>query len=251
MKSRFLMIVVAIMLGLVAAYGVAVYVKGLKSKVQDEQKLVKVLVAQENISAGVAFRDITKKDMASFKGIPNKYRVYGAITSPDHIDGQVLAVSVNKGEQLTADKFKFNSQAGLSFAISKNQVAISIPVDEVKGVSGMIKAGDFVNIIATLSDQTGTQKIDMTKIILQKVRVLAVGSIIAPPTGRAEEPKTVSSRMGTGQSGKQTVTLSLTPGDAEKLVFVEEKGRVWLTLLPATDAALAATGGQTIESVFK
>jgi pilus assembly protein CpaB len=248
------MVVVAIMLGLVAAYGVAVYVKSLKSKAENEQKLVKVLVAQENISAGVAFKDITKKDMASFKGVPNKYRVYGAITSPDHIDSQVLTVPVNKGEQLTADKFKFNSQVGLSFAIPKNQVAISIPVDEVKGVSGMIKAGDFVDIIATLSDQTGTQdtqKIDMTKIILQKVRVIAAGSVIAPPTGRAEEPKTVSSRMGTGQSTKQTVTLSLTPGDAEKLVFAEEKGRVWLTLLPATDAAPAVTGGQTIESVFK
>ncbi len=252
MKSRFVMVIVAIVLGLVAAYGVAVYVKGLKSKVENEQKLVKVLIAKEKIPAGTAFKDINKKNMASYREVPNKYRVYGAITSPDHIDSQVLAVPVSKGEQLTKDKFKVSNRAGLSFAIPNDHVAISIAVDEVKGVSGMIKAGDFVNVIATLSNQTNGQKVDMSKIILQKVRVLAVGSTIAPSEGRAEEPKTVSSRMGSGQSsGKQTITLSLGAGDAEKLVFAEEKGKVWLTLLPAKDAVPVTTGGQTFDSIFK
>lgn len=252
MKSRLAMVLIAIILGLVAAYGVVVYVRSIKSQVQEQHKTVKVLVAEEDIPLGVEIKDITKKKLASFKEIPKKYVVSGAITSSQNIDGRVLAIPVNRGEQLTSDKFKYDTQAGLSFAIPKDYVAISIAVDEVKGVSGMIKAGDSVAIIATFSDSGGGQeKTEMTKILLPKVRVLAVGNTIAPTKGRAEEKKSLISGGGSGQSMKQTVTLSLSPADAEKLVFAEEKGRVWLTLLPTSEVAPVSTAGQTIETVFK
>ena len=116
----------------------------------------------------------------------------------------------------------------------------------------MIKAGDSVNIIATLSDTGSSQdKPDMTKIILQNVKVLAVGNIIAPAKGRAIGRKTESSGGLTGsQQMKQTLTLSLTPADSEKLVFAEEKGHVWLSLLPASETTPASTTGQTYETVL-
>lgn len=252
MKSRVLMVVIAIILGLIAAYGVVVYVRSIKSQVAEQHKSVKVLVAQEDIPLGAGIKDMTRKKIASFREIPKKYVVSGAITSSQNIDGRVLAVPVNRGEQLTFDKFKYDTQAGLSFTIPKDHVAISIPVNEVKGVSGMIKAGDSVTVIATFSDYgNGQQRTEITKILLPKVRVIAIGNVIAPPKGRAEEKKSLVSGVQSDQSMKQTVTLSLTTADAEKLVFAEEKGKVWLTLLPNSEVTPVPSSGQTMETVFK
>jgi pilus assembly protein CpaB len=252
MRSRLLMVIAAIVLGLIAAYGVTVYVGNIKSRMEEEHQLVKVLVAQEDIPLGVGVKDMIRKKLASFEEIPKKYLVSGAIKSSQNIDGRVLAIPVNRGEQLTLDKFQYDTQAGLSFTIPKDYVAISISVDEVKGVSGMIKAGDSVTVIATFSDYGNEQqKTDTTKILLQKVKVVAVGNTIAPAKGRAEEKKSLVSGTGSDQSAKQTVTLSLTPADAEKMVFAEEQGKVWLTLLPASEVAPVSTSGQTIETIFK
>lgn len=251
MKSRLLMVGIALLLALMSAYGISLYVRSLKAKVEQEEKQLKVLTASENLSIGTSYKEMTSRRMVSFKEVPQKYIVSGAITSPDRIDGQVLATRVNKGEQLTADKFKYSTQAGLSFAIPKDNVAVSIPLDEVRGVAGMIKAGDYVSILATFEDVGDAKKTTLTRLLLQKVRVLAVGSIIAPPEGRAEEKKTLVSAGGSRPtSERQTLTLSLSAVDAEKLVFAEENGKVWLTLLPTKEAAPVPTSGRSIDTVF-
>lgn len=251
MKSRLLMVIVALVLALMSAYGITLYVRSLKTKVEKDEKQVKVLTAGESLPIGLSYKEMTSRRMVSFKEVPQKYVVYGAITSPDRIDGQVLATRVNRGEQLTADKFKYSTQAGLSFAIPKDSVAISIPLDEVRGVAGMIKGGDYVSILATFDDVGDAKKTTLTRLLLQKVRVLAVGSNIAPPEGRAEEKKSLVSTGGSRPtSERQTLTLSLKASDVEKLVFAEEKGKVWLTLLPTKDAAPVPTSGRSIETVF-
>jgi len=249
-KSRLVMVLIAIFLGTLAALGVGVYANGIKSKVDREQRTVKVMVATENIPEGKGLREITKKRLVSFKEVPEKYVTSKAISSDEGIDDQVLAIPVNEGEQLTVDKFKYDTKAGLSFAVPKGRVAISIEIDEVTGVSGMIKAGDLVNVIAYISDVGETKSPDVAKILFQDVKVLAVGSVIAPEKGRAEEKKTLGSGRGTTQQTKRTVTLSLTPEESEKLVFAKEKGKIWLSLLPASGSSQVHTPGQTIETIF-
>ena len=253
MKSRSVMVIIALILGLLAASGVFLYANGVKQQVEHEQDTAKVLVAEEDIPIGLGLTEIMDKRLARFQNVPQKYVASGVIDSSKDIDGQVLAFPVQKGEQITADSFKYNTKAGLAFAIPKDQVALSISVDEVKGVSGMIKAGDLVDIIATLSGSTGAAgDDDMTKILLQKVKVIAVGNVIAPQEGRADEPKTLTSSGGSSSdTKKQVVTLALAPADAEKVVFAEEKGSVWLSLLPASELEPVSTPGQTQETVFK
>ena len=252
MKSRVVMVVIAVVLGLMAAYGIFLYARGIKTTVEEENETAKILVAEEDIPIGAGVKKITEQKQASFKEVPKKYVASRAVTETKDFDGQVLAVPVNKGEQITTDHFKYNTKAGLAFTVPEDQLALSIAVDEVKGVSGMIKAGDLVTIIATLPTAKGTgADADQTKILLQNVKVLAVGKTIAPPKGRAEENKSVVSRTSSAEPAKKIVTFSLTPADSEKLVFAEEKGNVWLSLLPASEVEPVSTPGQTIETVFK
>ena len=94
--------------------------------------------------------------------------------------------------------------------------------------------------------------------LLPKVKVLAVGltTDTEPQAAAPEESGGGGGVIGgsttqTEQRVSNTVTLALLPGDLEKLVFAEEKGSVWLALLPATATDIPETTGRRLDSVFE
>ena len=120
---------------------------------------------------------------------------------------------------------------GLSADIKKAMRAVSINCSGAAAVSGMVKPNDHVDVIGTfdLTDpakQSGAKaKALVTCTILQNVLVLATGSQTAKMHERAF-----------GSAGFSTVTLEVTPREAEMLAFAEQiKGRLVLTLRNRND----------------
>lgn len=226
---------------------VTVYVSNMRTSFEEDVETVRVMTATDKIPMGMTLDEIKARKLAAVESIPKRYIVEGSVSDGQEISGdRVLAYSIEKGEQLTRSKFKTPKEAGLAFMIPENYVAVSIPIDKVKGVSDMVKIGDFVNVVATIKD-----KETITKTVLQKVRVLTIGAQVD------REVKQEKSIAGTKQpedeatSSKKTITLAVTQADAEKIVFSEEEGRVWLTLMPSQEAQPTATSGQTKESIFR
>ena len=121
---------------------------------------------------------------------------------------------------------------GLSADIKKQMRAMSINCTGAASVSGMVKPNDHVDVIGTfdLADPAkasgARSKAVVTSTILQNVLVLAVGKQTAKM--RAQEA---------GAAGYSTVTLEVTPREAEMLAFTEQmKGRLVLTLRNRNDA---------------
>lgn len=57
--------------------------------------------------------------------------------------------------------------------------------------------------------------------------------------------------VSTSGGVKKTLTTAVTLPEAEKIVFAEEKGKIWVTLLPAAKAGSSLnSAGQTMETVF-
>jgi Flp pilus assembly protein CpaB len=197
--------------------------------------------------------------------------------------GYVVAVPINKGEQITTTKFIRPEEIGLAFVIPEGMVAVSIPVNEIIGVSNLINIGDRVNIIATFFPEEeekastagavtseegesefmeaitaesegasiGVEK-ETTKILLWNVEVLYIGTRIIS-YGKTEENSEVLGAQTNTETGPKeitTVTLALTPGDSEKLVFTEETGSVWLALVPTDGIEEEKTPGRTIDNIF-
>ena len=130
---------------------------------------------------------------------------------------------------------------------------MSISSDAVKGVAGLLKPNDSVMVAATFKPGPNGEEA-LTRVLLPKARVLAVGTNVG-----AEAPVQEQSGGG-GLAGNArddqaqaaaTVTLALTPGDLEKLIFAEEQGSVWLALLPATATEIPVTPGRSLETVYK
>jgi pilus assembly protein CpaB len=252
MRTKIIIVVIALALAGFAAVLALRYVQSARTEVASSSEPIEILVAQEDIPRGVAAEELVAKKMVALEKVPQRFVAAGAISSARAIEGQVLSSPLTKGEQLTAARFAVPSAAGLAYSIPKEYVAIAIPVDEVKGISGLVKPGDHVAIFATFAPGPGGEE-NITKVLLSDAKVLAMGGNLTAEASPQSAPKTglasATSRSDTGVAN--TMTLSVTAADAEKLVFAEETGKVWVTLLPATGDTVPSAPGQTIRTVFK
>jgi len=121
---------------------------------------------------------------------------------------------------------------GLSDDVKKTMRAISINCIGAASVSSMVRPNDHVDVIGTfdLSDKaTGSSRARslVTCTLLQNVLVLATGQTTSKMSHRA--PAALA-------GGYSTVTLEVTPREAEMLAFAEQiKGRLVLTLRNRND----------------
>ena len=150
--------------------------------------------------------------------------IIGRRTTIAHRKGDVLFWNDIEGGDLSAK--------GLSADIKPKMRAISVNVGNSSSVSGMVKPNDHVDVIGTFDfpgDDGGMRRGDLVACtILQNVLVLA--------TGR-ETAKSRERNMGAA-TGYSTVTLEVTPREAEMLAFAEQmKGRLTLTLRSRNDTS--------------
>lgn len=143
----------------------------------------------------------------------------------ESIVGRVMEVAVPRDHVLEWSDLKPASRkkSGLAAIIPMEERAVSIPVDTISSVSGLINPGNNVDIIGTFRfpEAKGDQALDtITLTILQNVRILATGSDF----GASGDERGGRSR------GYSTVTLALTPKEAELIVFAMQKGKLNLTL---------------------
>lgn len=118
------------------------------------------------------------------------------------------------------------TDASLASIVTPGMRAISISASGAAAVSGMVEPNDRVDVLGTFSFPSESVPGEMelvTLTVLQDVTVLATGRRMAkaiPERGRSRDT-----------TGYSTVTLEVTPREAELLVFAEQmRGRLALSL---------------------
>jgi pilus assembly protein CpaB len=123
------------------------------------------------------------------------------------------------------------SGMGLSPMINKKMRAISLNIGGSQGVSGMIMPNDRVDILGTFVLPSKTVPGEMESVtltVLQDVTVLATGQLLAKQQLLAQR-----TRRGASYS---TITVEVTPKEAELLVFAEQSnGKLTLALRNPSD----------------
>lgn len=109
----------------------------------------------------------------------------------------------------------------LSEDVSGGMRAISVPVSGAAAVSGLVRPSDHVDVLATFATGLDKDKPELvTMTVVQNVTVLATG---------AETSRSRTASAAAGSYG--TVTLLVTPREAEVLVFAQQmRGSLFLTL---------------------
>lgn len=253
-----LVLAFAIVLGAVAA----VLVWGYMQQVQREaERVVQSGIGKaaegSAVPVVVAMQDIPVRTkitpaMLSVKQMPATAKHTNAFAQVKEVEGKVTRLPISAGEQVISNKFAaLREEAGLAFTIPPSKRAVAITVNEVIGAGGLIIPGDFVDVIGVFDKDTMGK--DMAVMILQNMQVLSVAQSIegevAPeqPKGPVQEvgdqlkapgptPTPVVKAKALPQA--KTVTLAVSPEEAQRLVLAEARGNLRLALRPAKEVTM-------------
>ncbi len=190
-------------------------------------QMVTVVVAKSNI------KELEVLDQTNLKTVdmPKRFVQPGAGKKIKDFEGGLAIAPVQKGEQLTRTKVTVvGSRTGLSRQVSVGMRAVTVRVNDVSGVSRLIKPGDRVDVLALVDMGKGDIKLVEAKTVLQDVLILATGKLItntvpgileSEPYRKGKRSKKISNL--TEYTSYNSVTLEVDPVDMQKLVFIENK----------------------------
>ncbi|MEN6347846.1 MAG: Flp pilus assembly protein CpaB, partial [Syntrophomonas sp.] len=163
---------IALVFGLAAAILSYRYMQDIKAS-YSPSNLVQVVKARQAIAPDT----VIKKEQLEVVQLPSKYAHPDAFTKKDMVIGKIATSDISAGEEILKEKLLSpqDKERRLSYKIPPSKRAISIPINNVSGVSGYIKPGDRVDIIATLdiplSVSGNEQKTSFSILTLQDVEV--------------------------------------------------------------------------------
>lgn len=201
-------------------------------------KVMDVIVAKETIPAGTTINEGMidtipwegKMYPAGFISMKNKNKVIGRVAALDIYSGCPIVSGCMAPE---------GSLAGATGRIPEGMRALTVKVDEVSSVAGFIRPGSKVDILlAGAETPSEGNKEKGSKIILQNVQVLAAGQRITQLEGK-DKPLVTN-----------TVTLLLSPEEAEKVALATKMGTLLLMLRTGKDIASVKTRGSLPADVW-
>jgi pilus assembly protein CpaB len=224
MKRAATAIVVFLVAG-AAAGGVLLFMRGVQGRADANRLMVNVIVASQDVPAGQELDPLIEDGIFITKAVDSQSLVPGVITDLYQLRGQRTAYPIIAEEQIVAARLAGPLQAGGGIlGIPDGLQAASITLEPQRVVAGALRQGDHVEVFGTFT-ATGGAGAQTTRVVIEDARVLAVSTPVQ--AGSAAAP------MGAG-----TVTLAVTPEQASLLIFAQEQGHVWLTLLPPNQAGV-------------
>lgn len=232
-------LIIAAVLGVIAIFFANSYLKQREKEVAAQARLLKegkieeVLTAREDIAKGT----LIEEKMLALEKMPSKFIQPRAANSIDRVVGKFAVAPIAKGEQVLLNKIAVSVQefTSLSYRIPPTKRAITIPVDSISSVGGMIKPGDSVDILSVVPQTSQIEDKQVTNLatvpLFQKVLVLAVGSDIGTGLSASKDREKEKERVSAS-----TITIALTLKEATMLAFVQEQGKLRFVLRPSTDS---------------
>jgi len=219
--------VILIIFGLIAAVAATILIAAWQAKIDDSllsnlSAEVQVVRAKRSLSA---MSVVTTEDIIE-KTVPRENLPEGYLTNSAQVVGKVLALSVVEGQVLTKSCFAAEgSMTELAARIPRGMRAVSIVLSNHAITGGLLYPGCVVDVLASFklpSRQHGRGEA-ISRTLLESIQVLAVEntSIVS-----GEAAKKAYMDEGSSPGKKLTVTLMVSPQQAERLQLAREYGTV-------------------------
>jgi Flp pilus assembly protein CpaB len=250
MRSRGLVVAIAVVLAVLAAVGVIVYTSNVKESVKSED-FVDVIASSQDIPANTQLDPLIAQGVFNPISVPKEALVPDAVTSTDQLSGLTATAPIYQNEQIPLARVTSSNLLG----IDPGNVGLGLQIDGQASVNGLVQQGDNVALYATFPSGTLVTKqslkvllspsqlskaiqqalggsgssgnpnliqmqTDFTVTLIRSVEVLSVQN---PP---------VDTSTGRSSSGNSTFVLNMTPADAELTVFATDSATLYMGLLP-------------------
>ncbi|TBO32924.1 Flp pilus assembly protein CpaB [Aquabacterium lacunae] len=197
-------------LGLTAALVARSYMSNRIEQLEADTKgpTIEVVVAKTDLQKGA----VLSEETVAIRQVPQAYAHEQAILPENfnNAEGEVLAFSVKGGQMVLWPMLEEKRAPSFAHQVEVGRRAMTVPVDEINSISGMLEPGDMIDLLASL-DRNGKK---VTFPLLQNVKVLATGQ------RSQSDPKSGERR------DYSTVTLDTTPEQAHQVIAVREQGRI-------------------------
>lgn len=251
MSRKIVGIVVAIVLAAVGTVALVSYVRTAEERAQAGEELVEVYVVRETIPAGTDASLV--EEYIDIESVPAKVQAADSVQSLQGLEGRVAAVDLVAGEQLVNARFVEPAdvsarQAGV--IIPPGKVELTVELEQQRVIGGLLKPGDTVGVFASFEpfevaagvievdgeevaipdavSGTGTSTPNTTKLTLRKILVTAVQESSASRIGSNDDED--QTRLERAPAANLFITLALDPAEAERVVFTQEFGLLYLAL---------------------
>lgn len=247
MRSRGLVVGIALVLAIVAAAAVILYTNKVKEDAALGGTQVQILVSTQDIPANTALNTLNA-DVFKTVSVPTAVKVAGAVTSVDQLADQITTGLILANEQIPASRLSGGSTEGVSsIGVTEGNVAITVELPGPRAGDGVVHAGDHVTVYANYTGFSVDTGGNLKQIIQGKPAPpnTATSPPVPVPTFTAAlipNVKVLRVQNPTPDANGQIplataiiVTLDLTPQDAQNLVFAQENASMWLGLLAPGD----------------
>ena len=180
MGRRSLIVLVALLLGVAAGGASYAYLHSVQQRAYHNAALTQVYEVKGGISKGATGAAAVAAGQIVKAKIPTEFRPADAVTDLATIRSEVAVANMTNGQVISAGLFAAPVVAAGTAAqsIPAGSVAITLSVDTVHAVAGLVQPGDLVDLLVQRAD--GSEDV-----IYQNVRVLAIGGTVAGPTQTA------------------------------------------------------------------
>lgn len=214
---------VALAIGLLAALGARSYLFNQLAEIEARGKgrMVDLVVAKVDLAKGQRL----SSDNLAVRPIPADYAHSLALTPEqfERVEGRALAYDAKGGEAVLWSMVEGSKVPTFSARVASGHRAITVPVDEINSISGLLEPGDRIDLLVSIERQ-GRKS---TFMLLQGIEVMATGQ------RSVDDPKSGERRL------YSTVTLDADPQQARNITVAREAGRLTALLRNPQDKALA------------
>lgn len=233
-SRRTLILIAAALVGAIAAYALFVYVGGIEDEANDNAERVNIYKIVQDIPKGTFGDEAFAQGLIERDVIAKEYRPATAITSESEINGLVAISDLPANQVVVSNQF-VTQQASLttfSSLLKNNETAVTISVDQIRGVAGLLVPGDFVNMLVTTTPEEGDTAEGVfdqpARALFQKVQILAVGQTRKLEPGETAATNPDGSAVASTTSG--LITLAV-PYEAAQRIASVTASEIYLTLV--------------------
>jgi Flp pilus assembly protein CpaB len=240
MRSRGLVVAIAVVLAALAAAAVILYTNGIREEARSGGELTTAIVATQDIPANTVLNPLLEQGAFKELEVPTEAVVEGSVLSFDELRGTTTTSPILANEQISSSRLSTGeAPVGGALGISPGHVGVTVQLGGQQGGAGTVQVGDNVTVYATFQDieliggnlrqllRPGAAEAvaasrsigDFTLTLVPTVRVLRIQNPPVDESGRAQNEEIL-------------LTLDLEKKDAQNLVFAKENGLVWVGLLP-------------------
>lgn len=190
----------------------------------------KMVVAKKAIMPG---QNISADDLGTVP-VGDKKKLEGTFASIDDVGGRIALMPIGENQPVLASMLADpRAGAGLQALLPDGSRAITLQVDEVSGVGGLLVPGCHVDLLTSL--HSGGVESLTSRTLVQDVKVIAVGQSLGPPSADGGMPR--------------SVTLVVSPQQAETIELASNVGRPRLVLRSGADHAIVQSPGVSLAEI--